>query len=528
MPQNAPAKNGLPAFPQKARILALFLRGRIRLAFGGMRGELRRLAQRLEGEVFPRYAANPESPVALEASESGGRQGLRLAGEKAPLENTARFAGFLQSLGVRRLELDPSLEEKQIRDVFEVLAGMSRTLRMGRAGFFGRLFGSDRMLRGLMGDEGVNFSCATVHLRPGSGVLRVRYTFCRLVFSRAAEAFRKRGGAMRDHRAFFRAAPRFAALAALVVALPLVVRLMFIERPAVWITVDLLVALAVGVTVFLLLETLGSLEYDKENQESELARQHRLLTGAYAKIQRDVAMARKIQTALLPPEHYQPFADRLRTAFWYQPEMAVGGDYFDMRVLDEQRLGLLIVDVSGHGMAAAFITGQVKMALEMRADESESPGAFLDAVNDSLCRFTPMDSFATIAYLTYNVETRRLLYANAGHSPRPVLLRSGGELHLLDEPAGLPAGVEEAIRYEDGETVLGPGDCLVLATDGIPEAMNPAEDVWGEAAFADFLRANADAEPTVLCERLREAVRAHEAGASPRDDQTAAAVRVLE
>lgn len=520
-PDRAPCRMG-----EKLRAHALFLAARTTMRLTGTRRQLRDFAARMERDFCPGKGKQPLGQVELEARESEDGAVLHLSGRTQPLEATDRLAEFLLSVGVRRVELDPTLECNQVTDVFEVLWGLRKTLRTGAPGAMGRLVGLESMAGDLRSPEGLNLSCATSWLDAEEGLLRIKYTYCRTAFSRAVETLKKRDTLFRDHRAFFRAAPRLGLLFAALAALPLVFRLVFVGFPGLLIILDALVVLAVGVTVFALLETLGSLEYDKEHQQNELERGNRLLTEAYNKIQTDASNARNVQRALLPPPGYQPFSDRLSTAFWYEPEMAVGGDYFDLRVLDDERLGILIVDVSGHGMSAAFVTGLVKMALDLSDAASESPAAFMNTVNGALARLTPPDSFATCVYMAYNLKTRRLRFANAGHNPGPVILRAGGETVKLEDPSGIPVGVLDSFRYEDGETAFDRGDRLVLVTDGVTEAMDARKTVWGSEAFAGFLASHASEDAETLCRRLREAVRGHENGAPPNDDQTAAVIGV--
>ena len=496
------------------------------MKLSGARRQLKRFSERMERDFCPGREAQPLGEVELEVREIERGAVLFLSERTKPLEDTERLAEFLLSIGVRRMELDPALECNQVSDVLEALWGLRRTLRTGKAGALGRLLGYGHLARQIRSPEGLNLSCATSWMDSEEGQLRIKYTYCRTAFSRAVETIKKRNTLFRDHRAFFRAAPRLGLLFAALAALPLAVRLLLGIPPGFLAAVDALVIVAVGVTVFVLLQTLGSLEYDKENQQNDLEHGNRLLTEAYNKIRTDASNARKVQRALLPSPGYQPFPERLSTAFWYEPEMAVGGDYFDLRVLDEERLGILIVDVSGHGMSAAFVTGLVKMTLDLSSAASESPAVFMDTVNAALSRLTPSDSFATSVYMTYNLNSRRLRFANAGHNPCPIILRASGELVTLDDPGGIPVGVLDSFRYEDGEATLVPGDRLVLVTDGITEAMDARKAIWGSGAFYEFLRSHASEDADTLCRRLRDAVRGHENGAPPNDDQTAAVIEV--
>ncbi|HRU05982.1 MAG TPA: PP2C family protein-serine/threonine phosphatase, partial [Candidatus Brocadiia bacterium] len=339
-------------------------------------------------------------------------------------------------------------------------------------------------------------------------------------------ALKRVAGRWRNARSLFRAAPALAVAAGL--AAVAVFACGALAAPGWgWWALALAWAAATGAGVFALVETLGSLEQDNENQRREMAWSNRLLGDAYERIQRDVDRARRIQQALLPPEHYQPFAQRARMAFCYRPESAVGGDHFDYRPLDDRRLAVLLADVSGHGMSAAFVTGLVKTTFEMCGQDALSPAKFMARLNDVLCRFTPADSFATAVYVVYDTQERRLRYANAGHSPRPVVARAGGGAQVLEEPAGLPAGIEEGLTYEEGEVALGVGDCLSLATDGVSEAMDPQERALGAPAYYEAAGRAAGQGARALCDAVCAAVRAHEAGGPPHDDQTVLAMEAL-
>ena len=248
----------------------------------------------------------------------------------------------------------------------------------------------------------------------------------------------------------------------------------------------------------------------------------------YGKISRDLQTARTIQQRILPDPEAQPLPERVRFATRFVPEMDVGGDYYDLKLLEGGRVGILLADVSGHGLSAAFVTGIIKTTFECTELPSHDVSTFLGELNKVLDRLTPDESFAAVVFAAYDPDDGTLLYANAGHTPPPFVVRGqSGDVEQLTDPAALLAGVEETTVYPTGSIGLGPGDKLVLATDGIPDGMNAEGGRFGHSRLLDVLRRHAGASADELRDAIMDAVSAYVLEAPQYDDQTVVVMEVL-
>src|SRR5208337_1156435 len=212
----------------------------------------------------------------------------------------------------------------------------------------------------------------------------------------------------------------------------------------------------------------------------------------------------------LPDPARQPFPRYLSFAHVFLPEMAVGGDYYDLKALDDRRVALLLADASGHGMSAAFITGLIKTTFEFGYSADQTPPQFMARVNNVLERLTPASSFAGVIFAIYDVESHELRYSNAGHFPAPVLVRGAtGEVEWLDDWVDLLAGVNPDMKYQEDRLNLAPGDKLFLCTDGITDAVNPAAERFGLRRLYDCLRERVELPAPKLLEEVARAVSDH-------------------
>jgi sigma-B regulation protein RsbU (phosphoserine phosphatase) len=199
-----------------------------------------------------------------------------------------------------------------------------------------------------------------------------------------------------------------------------------------------------------------------------------------AKQKREFEEARLIQRGLLPTA--TPQLAGLRLASSWQPADGVGGDCFDMLTFGPAAMGVYIADVAGKGVPAALLMSNLQAAVRAFAQEGAAPGSVCTAVNRLLCRNMVSGRFVTFCYARLDVGTGKLTYANAGHNP-PLLVRANGAIDQL-APGGTVLGVFAESTYEQGDFALGPGDRLILYTDGITEGRNPAGDEFGEDALA--------------------------------------------
>ncbi|HUC53556.1 MAG TPA: SpoIIE family protein phosphatase [Candidatus Cybelea sp.] len=200
--------------------------------------------------------------------------------------------------------------------------------------------------------------------------------------------------------------------------------------------------------------------------------------------EREIAEAKAIQEKLLPREISQMPGYEIASA--WQSARLVGGDYFDILPLDEKTLGLCIADVAGKGMPAALLMSNLQAAVRGLASLAVAPNILCNRLNSIVYRNTESDRFITFFYAHLHGPARRLTYVNAGHNP-PFVVRSDGSDERL-RVGGTVLGVFDNRNYEMGSAHLFPGDRLILFTDGVTEASNPAGEEFGEARLLRLLQ----------------------------------------
>ena len=235
-------------------------------------------------------------------------------------------------------------------------------------------------------------------------------------------------------------------------------------------------------------------------------------------LRNEVQIARRMQEALLPA--VLPEVEGLDIAAVLRPANNVGGDYYDVVPLGGGYVGLIIADVSGHGVSSGMMMTSFRMALLTELSREFSPAAALRRVNTLLHRDCDRARmFVSAVLAVYEPLTGNVEYANAGHNP-PRLRRMGQPGVDRLGATGLPIGMFEDPRYDETSVMLEPGDTLVLYTDGLVENRNAAGMALGEAGLDRML---ADVDAKTADDVLRAVLAAsdrHLGGAEPRDDVT--------
>jgi sigma-B regulation protein RsbU (phosphoserine phosphatase) len=247
------------------------------------------------------------------------------------------------------------------------------------------------------------------------------------------------------------------------------------------------------------------------------ASERRLLT-----IERELAVAREIQNWILPSG--SPEMKNLRIIAVYRPMTAVAGDFYDFIPVDAHRVGVLVADVSGHGVPAALIAAMIKAAVQSVASRADSPSEVLCGLNRILSG-QPHDQFVTAAYLFIDTENRKALYSAAGHPP---LLRSrGGKLERI-ESNGLVFGVTPEPHYPVYEMAISPGDRFLLYTDGIVEPENARGNAFGDSKLEEVVHNTESGPASELVDQLLTEIKLWQsASISQQDDITLVVVDVL-
>jgi CRP-like cAMP-binding protein len=233
----------------------------------------------------------------------------------------------------------------------------------------------------------------------------------------------------------------------------------------------------------------------------------------------DLQRSREIQAGMLPPTTVR--VGGLEVAGHCAPAGEVGGDFYDVLALPGGGLGVLIVDVTGHGFYSALFAAMAKAGLHAQARVDPSPTAVMDAMRRTLALSLERRMLMTCAYLELDPGARRLRYANAGH-PHPLLYRAGdGRVQALEVLDPILGALEpEECAYQAREIPWDAGDRLVLYSDGVIEARDRAGREYGRERLEDALLGHHGLGASALCEALAHDVQAHRGGGPPADDLT--------
>ncbi len=220
-----------------------------------------------------------------------------------------------------------------------------------------------------------------------------------------------------------------------------------------------------------------------------------------AEIQKELEVAKRIQLSVLPEAF--PENPHFRVEARYVPMTSVAGDFYDYVLTEENRIGLLIADASGHGVPAAMIASMVKMAAaSQRADASE-PAKFLAGMNAALCGNT-QGQFVTAAYVYLDAKARELRYSAAGHPP--MLLFRDGQVQEIEQN-GLILAVLPSAPYSELAFPLQSGDRLLLYTDGLIEATNIGGEFFGLTRLAMLLQDAASLSTSAVVDKILHTLR---------------------
>jgi serine phosphatase RsbU (regulator of sigma subunit) len=241
-------------------------------------------------------------------------------------------------------------------------------------------------------------------------------------------------------------------------------------------------------------------------------------------IRNELETARQIQSSILPREI--PSIAGLDIAARYVPMSSVAGDFYDFLVVDEKRIGILVADVSGHGMPAALIASMLKIAFAAQSARATDPAGVLSGLNQVLCgKF--QGHYVTAAYAFVDTEKQTLCYAGAGHPPQLLREKSSGTVRSVIEN-GLFLGYFPNATYGAVEIPFRRGDWVVLYTDGITEMTGESEEQFGEARLKEFLESHSDLSAAGFADNLLERLSlwsGRASGKEPDDDVTLLAVR---
>ena len=244
------------------------------------------------------------------------------------------------------------------------------------------------------------------------------------------------------------------------------------------------------------------------------------ITKESERISTELTLATQIQASMLPHD-FPPFPNRSEFDLYavMDPAREVGGDFYDYYLIDDDHLALLVADVSGKGIPAALFMMISKTILQSCAMLGKSPAEVLDKTNQALCTNNLVEMFVTVWIGILEISTGKLLAANAGHE-YPVLRRAGGKFEVFKDKHSLAVGAMDTTVYHEYELDLKKGDKLFIYTDGVPEATDADDNMFGTERMLDALNADPDADPETLLKSVKQAVSDFVKDAEQFDDLT--------
>ena len=257
-----------------------------------------------------------------------------------------------------------------------------------------------------------------------------------------------------------------------------------------------------------------------EEQIQEYLEDLTVITAEKERINTELSLAKRIQQDMLP-NTFPAFPDRNEFDIYasMDPARGVGGDFYDFFLVDDTHLCLVMADVSGKGVPAALFMMISKIILANTAQMWNSPAAILEHTNQAICSHNEEEMFVTVWLGILDLETGQLLAANAGHE-YPVLKKADGEFALVMDKHGFVIGGMEGIKYKDYELRLEPGDKIFLYTDGLPEATDSREEMFGTSRMIEALNEQKDASPEEIIRHMRRTVDGFVKEAEQFDDLT--------
>ena len=244
------------------------------------------------------------------------------------------------------------------------------------------------------------------------------------------------------------------------------------------------------------------------------------ITAEKERIDTELSLATDIQAGMLP-DKFPAFPDRKDFDIYasMKPAKEVGGDFYDFFMIGENKLGLVMADVSGKGVPAALFMMQSKIILKNYALMDLSPKAVLEEVNRQICESNPQGMFVTIWLGVLDLKTGVLTAANAGHE-KPAIKQADGSFELFRDKHGIMVGYMDGVPFKEYELKLSKGAKLFLYTDGVAEATDVNEQLFGTDRMIDALRTAEDKTPKEILEAVDEAVNKFVGSAPQFDDLT--------
>ena len=264
---------------------------------------------------------------------------------------------------------------------------------------------------------------------------------------------------------------------------------------------------AASVNMFFIIVYIQNERFEKQKMDS-------------SRIETELSLATKIQADMLP-SLFPAFPDREEFDLYASmtPAKEVGGDFYDFFMVDDDHLGLVIADVSGKGVPAAMFMMFCKNIIANNVMLGKSPAKALEDANESVCANSKNDMFVTVWVGLLEISTGKMLAASAGHE-YPFITNADGKFELYKDKHGLVVGAMEGVKYKEYELQMYPGSKIFVYTDGVPEANNSSEELFGMDRLKKALGVMSDSDPKVVLEGIRCAVDEFADNAEQFDDLT--------
>jgi len=244
------------------------------------------------------------------------------------------------------------------------------------------------------------------------------------------------------------------------------------------------------------------------------------ITQERAKINSELSIAKSIQLSSLP-NVFHPFPERKEFEIYasMEPAKEVGGDFYDFFFIDNTKFMFLIADVSGKGIPAALFMMTVKTLINNVSQMNYSPIQLIEIINNKICQTNKQGLFVTVLLGITDINTGETSIINCGHN-LPLLKRNNGTYEYLQLEPNIALGVFENSEFEIYETVLNAGDLIYTYTDGVTEAINKNDEVYGEDRLYNCLNNITDTEPASIAQKVKTSIKEYTDSNLQSDDIT--------
>lgn len=260
--------------------------------------------------------------------------------------------------------------------------------------------------------------------------------------------------------------------------------------------------------LFIALCSLAAIAIENAKMHKSLMERQRLV--------KDMEFARTVQESFLPQK--PPEVASYIFSTHYTPAQEVGGDFYDFILLDRKRIGIVIGDVSGKGVPAALYMAKLGSDLRTLAFTEKDPASALRQLNNQLAERSRRGMFATLLYMELDSQDGQLTISNAGHLP-PIIKKADGLVQKLAPAGGSPLGILAGMSFGQETIHLDRGDTMILYTDGIIEAMDAEEKLYGFERFESLIR-KSSSEPDILKAAIIDDVSRFTGLSAQHDDMT--------